>query len=53
MGKSNVACAGREGIGKRPAPKGLCTHIVYTLAPEYIYRDYCKAKVYTIWVHGP
>ena len=34
-------------------PKGLCTQIVYTLAPTYLYRDYIKAKVYTIWVHGP
>ena len=25
---------------------------VYTLAPKYLYRDYLKAKVYTIWVHG-
>ena len=31
-----------------------CTQIVYTLAPKhwYLYRDYFKAKVYTIWVHG-
>ena len=49
----NVSCVGRQGIGKRNAPKGPCTHIVYTLVPKYIYRDYCKAKVYTIWVHGP
>ena len=34
-------------------PKGPCTQIVYTLAPKYLYRDYFKAKVYTIWVHGP
>ena len=26
---------------------------VYTLAPEYLFRDYFKAEVYTIWVHGP
>ena len=26
--------------------------IAYTLAPKYLYRDYFKAKVYTIWVHG-
>ena len=34
-------------------PKGPCTQIVYTLALKYLYRDYIKAKVYTIWVHGP
>ena len=27
--------------------------IVYTLALKYLCRDYIKAKVYTIWVHGP
>ena len=26
---------------------------MYALAPKYVYRDYFKAKVYTIWVHGP
>ena len=34
-------------------PKGPCTQIVYTLAPKYLYGDYFKANVYTIWVHGP
>ena len=34
-------------------PKGPCTQIVYTLALKYLYRDYIKANVYTIWVHGP
>ena len=34
-------------------PKGPCAHIVYTLAPMYLYRDYFKANVYTIRVHGP
>ena len=34
-------------------PKGPCTQIVYTLGPMYLYREYFKAKVYTIWVHGP
>ena len=33
-------------------PKGPCTHIVYTLAPKYLYRDYFQAKVCTTWVHG-
>ena len=23
------------------------------MAPKYLYRDYFKAKVYIIWVHGP
>ena len=34
-------------------PKGPCIQIVYTLSPKYLYRDYTKAKVYNIWVHGP
>ena len=34
-------------------PKGPCTQIVYTLGPMYPYREYFKANVYTIWVHGP
>ena len=34
-------------------PKGPCTQIVYTLAPKYLYRDYFRARVYTIWVPGP
>ena len=36
-----------------PYPKDPCAQIVYTLAPKYLYRDYIKAKVYTICVHGP
>ena len=32
---------------------GPCAQMVYTLAPKYLYRDYIKANVYTIWVHGP
>ena len=39
--------------GYHSYPKGPCTQIVYTLAPKYLYRDYIKAKVYTIWAHGP
>ena len=35
------------------ATKGPCTQIVYALAPKYLYRDYFKAKVYTVWAHGP
>ena len=34
-------------------PKGPCIQIVYTLALEYLYRGYIKAKVHTIWAHGP
>ena len=34
-------------------PKGPCAQLVYTLAPKYPHRDYFKAKVYTIWAHGP
>ena len=34
-------------------PKGPCTQIAYALDPKYLYRDCCKAKVYTIWVPGP
>ena len=33
---------------RKPFPKGPCTQIVYPLAPKYLYRDYFKAKVYTI-----
>ena len=33
--------------------KGPCTQIVYTLGPMYPYREYFKANVCTIWVHGP
>ena len=36
----------------KACPKGPCAQIAYTLAPKYLYRDYFKAKVYTIWVHG-
>ena len=37
------------------SPKCPCTLIVlvYTLAPKYLYKNYFKAKIYTIWVHGP
>ena len=38
---------------KKNVPKGPCSQIVYTLGPMYLYREYFKAKVYTIWVHGP
>ena len=34
-------------------PWGPCTQILYTLARKYLYRDYIKAMVYAIWVHGP
>ena len=34
-------------------PKGPCTQVAYTVAPKYLYRDYFKAKVCTIWAHGP
>ena len=34
-------------------PKGPCAQIVYTLALKYLYTDYSKAKVNSIWVHGP
>ena len=35
-----------------PLPyKGPCTQIVDTLAPKYLYGEYFKGKVYTIWVH--
>ena len=27
--------------------------MAYTLGPMYLYREYFKAKVYPIWVHGP
>ena len=34
------------------SPKGPRTQIVHTLAPKYLYRDYFKAKVSILWVHG-
>ena len=40
-------------LGDSRCPMGPCTQIVYTLAPKYLYRDYIKANVSTIWVHGP
>ena len=39
--------------GRSCYPKGPCTQIVYTLGPMYLYREYFKANVYTISVHGP
>ena len=33
-------------------PKGPCIQIVHTLGPMYLYREYFKNKVYTIWIHG-
>ena len=35
-------------------PKGPCRQILklYTLAPKYLSRDYFKAKVCTICIHG-
>ena len=29
------------------------TYNIYILDPKYLYREYFKAKVYTIWIHGP
>ena len=37
----------------RCSPKGPCTPRVDTEAPKHPCRDYFKAKVYTICVHGP
>ena len=34
-------------------PEGPCAQIVCPVGPKYLYRDYFKAQVYTIWVHGP
>ena len=33
-------------------PQGPCAQIVY-LGPMYLYREFFKAKVHTMWVHGP
>ena len=30
-----------------------CLILKGSMYPKYLYRDYFKAKVYTIWVHGP
>ena len=40
-------------VGVEINRKGPCTQIVKTLALKYLFRDYFKAKVYTIWAHGP
>ena len=49
----NYRWAVRLGVSLGCKVEGPCTQIVYTLAPKCLYRDYLKAKVYTIWVHGP
>ena len=49
-GKSGV---GGGGATQQSYTKGPCSEMVDTLPPECIYRDYVKADVYTIWVHGP
>ena len=40
-------------FGYMAYPMGPCTQIEYTQAPKYLYREYFKAKVDAIWVHGP
>ena len=37
----------------RYMPKGPCAQTGYTLALEYLYRDYFNTKVHTVWAHGP
>ena len=37
----------------RASPKGPCSQILNTLGPMYLHSEYFKAKIYTIWVHGP
>ena len=32
---------------------GLVKCLVDTLIQKYLYRDYFKAELYTVWVHGP
>ena len=61
--KKQIHSAKGQNIGNvlhrrtaRSSPKGPCTQVVYTLAPKYLCRDYCKANC--IWVqlfgyHGP
>ena len=54
LGACQEEAAGlRQILDATRTPKGPCTQIVYTLAPKYLNRGYFKAKVYTIWVHGP
>ena len=44
------SCLGLKGLNTLyPYPKGPCTQLVYTLAPKYLYRDYFKANVYTLF----
>ena len=38
-------------LGDGSFPKGPCTQTVYSLGPMYLCREYCIAKVYTIWKH--
>ena len=52
-----AADAGRAGgCGGRVPFKALRVHVPksykYTLAPMYLYREYFKAQVYTVWAHG-
>ena len=41
------------GIVGLEVPMGPCARTVEALAPKCSNRDYFKAKVSTIWVHGP
>ena len=43
----------RCSASNRSKVPGPCAQIVYTLALKYLCRDYIKAKVCTIWAHGP
>ena len=48
--------ADEEPETRHPKPECLkspCAQIVDTLGPMYLCREYFKAKVCTIWVHGP
>ena len=42
-----------QGYHKDLGFKGPCTQIVYTFGPMSLHREYFKANVYTVWVHGP
>ena len=50
-----VTVSGAKASASKPLtiPKGPCTQIVYSLGPMYLHKEYFKAKVYTIWIHGP
>ena len=48
-----IANSGRCPCRVVQYPKGPCAQIAYTLGPMHLQREYFKAKVCALWVHGP